>query len=222
MRYADGELYGTLCAASDRPAPVSEEATRVVTLFALLISRQVERERLLEALRSENQDLLAHAMTDTLTGVPNRRALLQEMRRALARARRDGTAVHVAFVDLDGFKAINDQHGHQAGDRFLCSIARALGDGLRRSDFLARIGGDEFVVLAPARSGTDGSGAQELGRKIERLTTGRFDLEGVSLDYGGPSVGVVTSEPGELDAEALLARADAAMYEVKRARRTNR
>jgi diguanylate cyclase len=86
----------------------------------------------------------------------------------------------------------------------------------------ARIGGDEFVVVAPARSSVDSDGAASLAARIASLTQGQFDLGGMLLDYDGPSVGVVTSRADEASAAALVARADAAMYAVKRERRRAR
>ncbi|MEW6252403.1 MAG: GGDEF domain-containing protein, partial [Planctomycetota bacterium] len=160
-----------------------------------------------------------HALSDPLTGIPNRRALISELARALANAERTGTVVHVAFVDLDGFKAINDRHGHDAGDRFLIAMACALRDGVREGDFVARYGGDEFVVFGPAASDAYDVGRAAMRERLQRLTTGRFTIDQLTIDCTGASVGVVTSCAGERDVEALLARADAAMYEVKKARR---
>jgi diguanylate cyclase len=134
----------------------------------------------------------------------------------LARAARTATRVQVAFVDLDGFKTINDEHGHDIGDRFLLHIAHRLRAGVRIGDYAGRFGGDEFVVIAP------GDEADRLGERVARSTATTFRHGAVDIDYPGASVGVVVSGPGEADAEALLARADAAMYAVKKARRAAR
>lgn len=219
---SDGRLFGTLCGVSAARVKPSLEATHVLGLFAKLIALYVEREQALSSLREANAELTARVSEDPLTQVANRRALMMTLERDLAKARRDGCAVHVAFVDLDGFKGINDTYGHAAGDRFLVAIAQALVRGLRASDFVARIGGDEFVVVASARSSEDTEGAEQLRLKIASLTRGRFELGPTSLDYEGPSIGVVTSTPGETSAAALVARADAAMYAVKRERRRAR
>lgn len=209
----DGGLYGTLCAASDRQVSAAGRTTRVLEMFARLIAHQVERERLLQDLRKSNAELSSHALTDPLTGVANRRALVLELRRLLAQARREGGLVQVAFVDLDGFKAINDQYGHETGDRFLVHIASRLMAGVRAGDLLARYGGDEFVIITAQ---TESPGLRE---RLEKLTAGRYVGEGLMIDYPGASVGLVASRAEDTDVEALLARADAAMYEVKKARK---
>ncbi|HEX4870759.1 MAG TPA: sensor domain-containing diguanylate cyclase [Nevskiaceae bacterium] len=212
----DGALYGTLCAAGSESVALGPSTLKVLGLFSRLIAHQVERERIVESLRHDNERLSSHALTDSLTGVPNRRALQIELQRVIARTRREGSRVQIAFIDLDGFKAINDHYGHEAGDRFLAHMAARLAGSIRRGDFLARYGGDEFVVVA-ANAAED-----NLRGRLEQLTVGRFVSQGLCIDYGGASVGVVVAEPDEHDAEALLARADAAMYEVKRQRRAER
>lgn len=216
VRRLDGALYGTLCAASGSRVPVSPETVKVLGMFARLIAHQVERESLMDKLRRSNVELASHALVDPLTGVANRRALEQELQRRLAQAQREGTTLLVAFIDLDGFKAINDQHGHETGDRFLSQVARRLADGLRSSDLVARYGGDEFVVVAPTAVGDD------LRGRLEELIRGRYVSAGVPIDYAGASVGVEESRVGDTDAEALLKRADAKMYEVKKERKATR
>ena len=211
-----GGLYGTLCAASAHSVPMSAEAERVLGMFSHLIAQHVEREQLLERLQQANAQLSNYALTDALTGLPNRRSLSMELGRMLARAQRDGSRLHVAFVDLDGFKAINDRHGHEAGDRFLAEMAARLANALRAGDLVARLGGDEFVIVAPARE--EGS-AELLRERLSRTTIGQFDLGVARIDYPGASVGVVTSTAGDIRVDELLNRADAAMYEIKRTRR---
>lgn len=213
VRTADGMLFGTLCAASGRQVSVSTQTVKVLGLFARLIAQQVERERILQGLRKSNAELSAHAMTDPLTGVANRRGLVLELQRMLDQARRDHHSVQVAFIDLDGFKAINDQYGHEAGDQFLVQIARRLAGSIRSSDFIARYGGDEFVVVA-SNANTD-----DLRQRLERLIAGRYVNNNQVIQYGGASVGITTSTPEDHDVETLLSRADAAMYACKRSRR---
>lgn len=219
VRAGDNELYGTLCGASVGRVAVSEQSMRMLSLFATLIARQIERDHLLARLRMENLAFSQYAMTDPLTGIPNRRALLVELERSLANTERSGQRLHVSFIDLDGFKGINDHYGHDAGDRFLISLAAAMTDGLRSGDFLARIGGDEFIFLGEAGNQTVEESEQVLQQRLTRLTSGSFDIGGATVDYAGASVGVVTARAGEKDVEALLKRADNAMYAVKQARR---
>ena len=215
---AGGEVHGTLCGVSQERVPMRNDADRIMRMFSHLISLQVERDQLMRALHAANEQLAHSAMTDSGTGLPNRRALMDELARRLRHRERDGGHVLIAFIDLDGFKLINDAHGHDVGDQFLAAIAKALAGSLRADDFCARLGGDEFVVLASTQTGAMGQ-EEALRDRIERATAGRFDLGGGTIDYAGASVGVVTATEGDHEAESQLARADAAMYEIKRARR---
>lgn len=219
---SDGAVFGTLCAASSEAADLPEHAEKVLRLFARIIAQQVERERLLLALQQQNAHLAEMALVDALTGVPNRRALYQEMDRLLAWARRSGRSVMVAYVDLDGFKQINDQHGHEAGDALLCAVGKQLAAVRRESDFVARMGGDEFVFigLGPA-AGQDGAAAVAgLRQRLEQATVSRVPLaSSLALDYPGASVGVVCLNPAGCTTDTALQQADAAMYAVKKQRR---
>ncbi len=218
VRASDGSLVGTLCAASADSMQLAPNVDRVLGMFSTLIGQHVEREALMGQLRVANAKLASFAMTDMLTSLPNRRALVQELTRMLARCQRDGSALLAAFIDLDGFKQINDRHGHDAGDQFLVAMAARLGAGLRAGDVLARLGGDEFVVVAHDSHAPDS--AAGFRDHLARLTIGHFALGmDLDLDYLGASVGVVRIASGSLTAEDVLVRADAAMYENKRARR---
>ncbi|RYH61607.1 MAG: sensor domain-containing diguanylate cyclase [Alcaligenaceae bacterium] len=222
IRMGNGDLYGTLCAASNHAHPQTPEAERILTLFAYLIGQQVEREQLIQKLLLANQKLVGAAGTDPLTGLPNRRALTEALERLLAQGLRQRMGVQIAFIDLDGFKAINDTHGHAMGDRLLIAIAQRLQSVLRTEDLAARLGGDEFVVISlSSHVGEAASIARDaLYSRITQATQGRIDLPGSSLDYEGASVGVVTippDQPHSVD-EALQA-ADKNMYQAKIARR---
>jgi diguanylate cyclase len=222
IRVGEGELYGTLCAASRSKKPVAGNVRRLLGLFAHIIARQIERERLLERLQRENLEYQGHALTDPLTGVPNRRALLRELQRALSDSERSGAVVHVAFIDLDGFKAINDRHGHDAGDRFLIAMARSIAAGLREGDFLGRWGGDEFIVFG-TDYGVDGTDHRRLFQaRLTGLTAGSFPLDPVTIEYPGASVGVIAANHESGTCEEVIAEADAAMYRVKQDRRAAR
>lgn len=219
IRIGEGELFGTLCGASGARVHVSSESERLLALLAKLIARQLERDLLLEQLKKENIAYSRQALLDPLTGIPNRRALLQELKRSLANSLRSGQALNLAFIDLDGFKSINDQYGHDEGDRFLIQIAQRLTSNVRSGDFLARYGGDEFIVFGPV-SETDPERARRAFReRLEQATVGTFDLNGESFFYQGASVGVVTSNNEDRDCEALVARGDHEMYRVKKSRR---
>lgn len=222
VRMGDGTLYGTLCAASANSHVLTPEGERILTLFAYLIGQQVEREQLIQKLLSANQQLATVAATDPLTGLPNRRALVEALERMFAHGLRQQMGVQIAFIDLDGFKAINDTHGHEVGDQFLMAIAQRLQGLLRAEDMAARLGGDEFVVASlSAHTGQAAEAAQEaLAQRIAQATQGHFDLPGATLDYTGPSVGVVTITPDRNHrVEDALRLADQTMYRVKLARR---
>lgn len=211
-----GTLYGTLCAASSEMITLPTNAQSLLRMFAKLIGQHIERETLLENLNASNVQLQSVAMTDPLTGLANRRALLAELTRMLAVAQREGQKFRIAFIDLDGFKRINDAHGHDIGDAFLAAMAARLRSGLRVGDFLARYGGDEFVLLA---HGEGAPGEDLLASRLAELTRFRFIEGNTVIDYAGASVGVI--EAGADDkCESVLARADAAMYATKRSRNT--
>ncbi len=218
---ADAGLFGTLCAASASRHEMTPRAHHVLRLFARLIGQQIERERLVQQLLAANARLAAHASTDLLTGLPNRRALMETLRRQLAQGARQHATVLVAFLDLDGFKLINDTHGHEVGDQFLADIALRLQGALRAQDFAARHGGDEFVVVGPGPAPGPGVDAarEAFAQRIAEATAGRFHCEGVTIDYPGASVGVIAAAPGGLDEHQVLREADRAMYQAKQARR---
>lgn len=219
---ADGELYGTLCGASGRSVDIDERARRVLSLFAHMIARQVERERLIERLQRENRLYQQEAMADPLTGIPNRRALHQELSRALAMSARSDCAVYVALIDLDGFKQVNDIYGHDAGDRLLIEIAKRLLAGMRESDYVARYGGDEFVVYGLEFSHEVERACEAFGQRLHALTAGEFCVGDAVLNYPGASVGVVRAEGGRESVDDVIRCADAAMYRHKIARQSER
>lgn len=222
IRVGNGELYGTLCGTSQSKIPVAGDVRQLLDLFAYIIARQIERERLLERLRRENLEYEGHALTDPLTGVPNRRAFLRELHRALSDSERSGATVHVAFIDLDGFRVINDHHGHDAGDRFLIAVARSISAGLREGDFIGRYGDDEFVVFGTDYGGDTADNRCLFQARLAGLTAGSFPLGAVTIEYPGASVGVITANHQSGGCEEVVARADAAMHRVKQDRHAAR
>lgn len=211
----EGELVGTLCGASMEKIPANSQALNVLNMFALMVGQRLEQERQIDRLQQENRELSAQVMVDGLTGLPNRRAVQEELSRELFRAGRSGKNVVVAFIDLDGFKAINDQYGHAAGDRFLADVGRRLELGLRAGDFAARYGGDEFIVIAPNANSDD---ASHIAERLNSLLVGKYNIGSLAIHYGGASIGVVSAGAGHNVAE-VIRMADAAMYEVKSKRR---
>jgi diguanylate cyclase (GGDEF)-like protein len=158
------------------------------------------------------RELEHRAMHDPLTGLPNRDLLMDRLSVALARLGRQGTGLGVLFIDLDGFKAINDAHGHSVGDELLVSIAARLRREIRDGDTVARYGGDEFVVLCEDLVHLDA--AQPLARRLTSAI-GQPVSAGDRLLAVEASVGVVVEQNPATSAEALVERADAEMYRVK-------
>lgn len=169
-------------------------------------------ERTVRILRDQSS-LRELARTDPLTGLPNRRAFREHLEAESRRASRYRTALTCIMVDLDGLKAINDEWGHAAGDAAISAVASALRRELRETDFVARFGGDEFVMLLPHTGAADGRGFAE--RVCGRLAQTDFQVAAQRVALGA-SFGVACLEPGDhLDGEALLRAADQALYRAK-------
>jgi diguanylate cyclase (GGDEF)-like protein len=166
----------------------------------------------IDARKNEEARMRRMAHEDALTGLPNRVLLGDRLRQAIRTAGRDGHKVAVIYFDLDKFKPVNDTHGHAAGDRLLQLVARRLRAGLRESDTLARIGGDEFVVLLPRCAGIQD--ATVVADNILAQLNQPFEDEGLTHRISG-SLGIALYPDDGLDAEALLRSADAAMYDAK-------
>lgn len=221
VQLSDGMLYGTVCAASTAKTVVSAASATLLQLISRIIAMQVEREQLLMQLAQENRQFRNVALSDPLTGLGNRRALEQELLRILANSQRNGSAVFVAYIDLDDFKRINDQYGHDAGDRFLLAISARLQHDRREGDFISRIGGDEFVIFGLLTGNDVSHAARALREQIYDSTRGSFDIADTVLQYQGASVGLVVAAPGEPMKE-LLKRADSEMYLQKKQRASRR
>ena len=182
-----------------------------------------DRERLIEEIsllrgkvarlqeRVEQLDQLAHL--DSLINLPNRRGFMRELERLIARVDRYGINAAMLFVDLDGLKMINDTFGHRAGDEALIQVANLLSKGVRHSDVVARIGGDEFGILLES---SDESAAQETAaRLIDQISACELLHDGEPLPL---SIAVGVGMIDALDtAQAVMDRADEAMYARKAA-----
>ncbi|MDB4951741.1 MAG: diguanylate cyclase [Gemmatimonadetes bacterium] len=156
------------------------------------------------------------AYHDSLTGLPNRRLLLDRLSVALQHARRAGERVGVLFLDLDRFKVINDSLGHGAGDLLLQMVAGRVREAVRDGDTLARIGGDEFTLLLPGLK--HGEGAGRVVQKLKEAMAQPFMVDGHELFVTASSGVALYPEDGE-DAETLIRHADIAMYRAKEAGR---
>jgi diguanylate cyclase (GGDEF)-like protein/PAS domain S-box-containing protein len=170
----------------------------------------------ISARRRSEEQLTYMAYHDALTELPNRILAEQQIELALARARRSDGAVALMFIDLDGFKEVNDQFGHVVGDRLLAGVAARLRSVLRDSDLLARQGGDEFLVLLADLQADAVVGVESVGSKLLNSLREPFDLAGRKLRTGA-SIGVSLYPADADDTETLVRHADAAMYTAKAA-----
>jgi diguanylate cyclase (GGDEF)-like protein/PAS domain S-box-containing protein len=155
-------------------------------------------------------------LTDGLTGLRNRAAYLEALYGGIARARRVGKPIAVMFLDVDKFKRINDTYGHEAGDKVLIEFGVRLGSCLRETDTVARLGGDEFTILLEKLS--EEADARKVAEKILQAMQAPFEI-GSGVVPVSTSIGIVVSEGHDATAEDLMQRADAAMYQSKRAGR---
>ncbi|MCD9005415.1 EAL domain-containing protein [Luteimonas sp. XNQY3] len=179
---------------------------------SILDRRLQERTTLLsDALKKANRELTYLALHDNLTKLPNRLLLEDRLEHAIRRAVRNGHRFALLFLDLDGFKAVNDAYGHPVGDRLLLQVARHLAAEIRAEDTLARLGGDEFVVLADIKDPGD---AATLADTLLQTVAMPVQIEGGELNITG-SIGVAIFGADGTSARELLTNADAAMYSAK-------
>ena len=193
----------------------AETLPRSAPAVPVALAAEVERlERELAAARAQVAELAARADADPLTGIANRRGFERELKRSLDFVKRYGASAALLYFDLDGFKGINDRHGHAAGDAVLKAVAMVLARHVRASDLVARIGGDEFVLLLWNCSEAHAwAKAAALEAAIARTTA---TCAGVTLGVG-VSCGVAPLLPLDQPAD-VLQRADRAMYARKAAR----
>jgi diguanylate cyclase (GGDEF)-like protein len=171
-----------------------------------------ERQRLQEELRREQARLAHEALHDSLTGLPNRKLFFDRLRHALAASARRTFATAVLFIDIDQFKAVNDDYGHTVGDQLLVAVADRLRDRVRTNDTVARLGGDEFVILCEDLV----SPPDEAQALLERVETA-FAKPFVIAEHSVPitaSIGLAIAT-ADCDPDVILTRADHAMYRAK-------
>jgi diguanylate cyclase (GGDEF)-like protein len=182
----------------------------LVTMHRLLD----DKERLLEELREVNARLDRLATFDELTGLANRRLLMDQLRRELDRARRDGKPMTVILIDLDHFKQVNDTYGHLGGDAVLVKVSATMKEIVRAGDLPARYGGEELCVVLPSTSLARGAVVAERIRRAIEAATIEHEDQRIQVTA---SFGVATAQGADLGdgPEALLERADAALYRAK-------
>lgn len=181
----------------------SGELLEVVVTFIDVTERELRHRNSLELA----EELARLSLTDSLTGLGNRRGILQAAEQARASALRHGDALTILMADLDGLKQANDEHGHRCGDDLLVEAARLLRSELRPEDLAGRIGGDEFLIILPR---TDAAGARHAADRIQGVTR-CVTSDDVSLSL---SIGGATMRPSESVAQ-LMHRADQALYRAK-------
>jgi diguanylate cyclase (GGDEF)-like protein len=197
-----------------------EDVEKLGGAYKGLLNKLVEAKSYLKMIESDSQHLtdeLARvrllSMTDELTDLPNRRALMRRLEDEMSRSQRYGFELSLALIDLDSFKAVNDEHGHAVGDTILVCYAENILSTFRHHDMVARYGGEEFAVILP---NTNLRGAMAALHKVQREAASTTCTCG-DVEVPAPtfSAGVAVLHQAD-DAESLLKRADDAMYEAKR------
>lgn len=199
-----GERVGVVCVFGREPRQVNARERAGLAALAQQAATHLD-------LRRQNATLRRLAVRDPLTGLANRTLLFDRLEQALAEQARTSGEVGVLFCDVDDFKRVNDRYGHDVGDRLLCEVAEYLVAAARDTDTVARIAGDEFVVICPRLDR-----ATDLTALADRITAGTDRRCPLPDGSAAPpiSIGAVVANDGEQPAE-LLRRADAAMYASK-------
>jgi diguanylate cyclase (GGDEF)-like protein len=200
----DGQLRGVLAVEFDERHAESEADVELLQSFAELACAACRN-------AMAHAELALAARTDGLTGCLNHAAMQDTLRRELERCRRTGGGLSLALVDLDDFKRVNDEYGHQAGDEVLKHVGAALRDSLRAYDIVARYGGDEFAIIA--LDAGEAAAADVVFRGLKEIR-GRLGQLGFTGEAASATAGVTESRPGD-SPTMLIARADAALLHGK-------
>lgn len=208
-----GKAWGVLSVLSDRLDGFSEDMVELLSRISQMISHGLSEIDLREELNSERDKQSWLASHDPLTGLPNRRGLEDHISEAIARSKRHGTILVVGMLDLDDFKVVNDTYGHDLGDKALRDLTGSLRDSLRQTDLLARVGGDEFVlVLEDVRRFSD---LTKILQKFESVLHSPLVLPDGNLVIVGGSLGLSVCAGDALTPNELLHSADQALYLLK-------
>lgn len=211
-----------------RPLIAEDRVIGAISLYSSELDHyQDDHIRLLETVAKIAADAIAksllhaeaasNALTDPITALPNARALKLEFEKEVKRSERSGTGFQVLMLDLDGFKAVNDNYGHKVGDKLLTALGGVIRSQLRDYDFLARYAGDEFVALVPS---TDSAGVEELCRRIQTAVDDfAIDVSPGELARVGVSIGSSEFRAGGESFDQLIISADKAMYREKALRK---
>jgi diguanylate cyclase (GGDEF)-like protein len=209
----DDQRLGALDLYRDTPGSLSDEALAAAQTLADVTSAYLLNAQARADLKASSERSRQEALHDGLTGLANRLLLLERLEHALARGRRTGRRPGVLVLDLDRFKAVNDDYGHRIGDELLVAVAERLAGMLRSDDTLARLSGDEFVLLCeevatPAQ-------AENIAARIADVMADPFVVSGTEIDVT-VSIGIALADNASVSPEQLLDDADRAMYRAKR------
>jgi diguanylate cyclase (GGDEF)-like protein len=211
---ADGYAPSSLSARALRTRLCA--AQRLVQLQNAWEKDRAQLRQIAAELAVANRRLANAALSDSLTGLPNRRSAMDQLEQAWSAASRTGLPLAVMVIDIDHFKHINDTYGHAAGDKVLREAAAALRTSARREDSVCRIGGEEFLVICP---NTDLKAAMQSAERLRATLGARRIAIGKVEKSITTSVGVAVREPGTVDIDALVSAADQALYAAKDAGR---
>jgi len=213
LRHGDRDAIGALDLYRDVPGPLSDESMYAAQTLADVAAAYILNAQARIDLEDASARFQEKSLQDSLTGLPNRVLFGQLFDHAVLRTRRSGCQLAILYADLDHFKEVNDVYGHQVGDELLVAVAERLTDLLRPGDTLARLAGDEFVILC--EDFEDPSMVEGLADRIDAGMNQPFFLSGHQLNVTA-SVGIAYSGPGEEVPERILRDADTAMYQAKR------
>jgi diguanylate cyclase (GGDEF)-like protein len=209
----DGTVLGLICALDHEPRDWTERDLQILADFGQLVAAEQQMRRLLSDRELREQQLRHDSMHDALTGLPNRTLFMKRLSDATHRARRgeDGLFA-VLFLDLDGFKLVNDSMGHHVGDELLVTVARRLEACVRGGDIVARLGGDEFAILLERIA--DARDSAMVAERVQRALMAPLSIGGYD-HVTSASIGVALSTGANEQPEYLLRSADIAMYRAK-------
>jgi diguanylate cyclase (GGDEF)-like protein len=207
------EQLGALDLYRDTPGPLGARAMAAAQTLADVAAAYLLNAQARADLRESWALSRESSLHDALTGLPNRTLLVERLDHAVQRARRSGQMAAILFADLDGFKLVNDMYGHSVGDELLVAVAERLGAAIRPGDTLARLSGDEFVILCEDLLG--GSHVNAIAARIGSALAAPFVLSHTEVQMSA-SVGIAFAGRGDQLSEEVLHEADTAMYQAKR------
>jgi diguanylate cyclase (GGDEF)-like protein len=213
LRHGDYDAIGALDLYRETPGPLDEDSMHMAQTFADVAASYILNAQARQDLKDASARFQESSLHDSLTGLPNRILFGQRVDHAVLRSRRSGGKIAVLYADLDQFKDVNDQYGHQVGDQLLVAVGERLTESLRPGDTLARISGDEFVILCEDLE--DASAVDRLADRIDVGMNRPFVVAGHTLAVRA-SVGIAYSGPGAEVPGRMLRDADTAMYQAKR------